>query len=62
MMQRVITYIDGFNLYFGLKQAGLKRYYWLDVAALGQRICSSRGKPWWRPITLPPASATTAAT
>lgn len=38
MMQRVITYIDGFNLYFGLKQAGFKRYYWLDVAALGQHL------------------------
>lgn len=33
-MQRVIAYIDGFNLYFGLKDAGFKRYYWLDVAAL----------------------------
>src|SRR6218665_3626603 len=33
-MTRVVAYIDGFNLYFGLKQARFKRYYWLDVAAL----------------------------
>lgn len=28
---RVITYIDGFNLYFGLKEAKYRRFYWLDV-------------------------------
>ena len=33
-MNRVISYIDGFNLYFGLKDKGWKRYYWLDLAAL----------------------------
>lgn len=33
-MARVIAYVDGFNLYFGLKNAGFKRYYWLDVMAL----------------------------
>ena len=33
-MQRVTAYIDGFNLYFGLKDSAFKRYYWLDVAAL----------------------------
>jgi len=27
-MERVIAYIDGFNLYFGFKSAGCKRYYW----------------------------------
>ena len=31
---RVAAYVDGFNLYFGLKDAGFKRHYWLDVAAL----------------------------
>jgi hypothetical protein len=31
---RVAAYVDGFNLYFGLKDAGFKRYYWLDVVAL----------------------------
>ena len=33
-MQRVTAYIDGFNLYFGLKHSAFKRYCWLDVAAL----------------------------
>ncbi|MDZ4820278.1 MAG: NYN domain-containing protein [Planctomycetota bacterium] len=32
--QRVITYVDGFNLYFGMRSAGMKRMYWLDVAAV----------------------------
>jgi uncharacterized LabA/DUF88 family protein len=31
---RVITYVDGFNLYFGLKSKGFKKYYWLDLPAL----------------------------
>lgn len=33
-MNRVIAYIDGFNLYFGLKSKGFKKYYWLDLSAL----------------------------
>ncbi|MCX7692846.1 MAG: NYN domain-containing protein [Tepidimonas taiwanensis] len=37
-MNRVAAYIDGFNLYFGLKQARYKRYYWLDVAALARSL------------------------
>lgn len=37
-MTRVMTYIDGFNLYFGLKAAGFKRYFWLDVAALSRNL------------------------
>lgn len=40
-MQRVVAYIDGFNLYFGLKAAGFKRYYWLDVAALAGNLLKS---------------------
>jgi uncharacterized LabA/DUF88 family protein len=35
---RVAAYVDGFNLYFGLKAAGFKRHYWLDVAALAQNL------------------------
>ena len=35
-MQNVITYIDGFNLYFGLKDKGWKRYYWLNLVALAK--------------------------
>jgi uncharacterized LabA/DUF88 family protein len=37
-MTRVITYIDGFNLYFGMKSAGLDRYLWLDIYALSSSL------------------------
>ncbi len=40
-MSRVIAYIDGFNLYFGLKAKGWKRYYWLNIQAMVQRLLSS---------------------
>ena len=33
-VQRVAAYIDGFNLYFGLRQSGWRRYYWLDLPAM----------------------------
>ena len=36
--QRVIAYIDGFNLYFGLREKRWRRYYWLNVQALAQRL------------------------
>jgi uncharacterized LabA/DUF88 family protein len=34
----VVAYIDGFNLYFGLRSAGWKRYYWLNLQALSQNL------------------------
>lgn len=37
-MQRIITYVDGFNLYFGLKDSRLKKYYWLDLPALSAAL------------------------
>lgn len=37
-MQRVISYIDGFNLYFGLRKRGWRKYYWLDVAAVSRAL------------------------
>ncbi len=37
-MERVIVYIDGFNLYFGLKSKGWKRYYWLNLQRLAQNL------------------------
>ncbi len=40
-MNRVIAYIDGFNLYFGLRAAGLKVGYWLDVGRLSERLLRS---------------------
>ena len=36
--ERVICYIDGFNLYFGLKESHFERYLWLDVGALAQSL------------------------
>jgi hypothetical protein len=40
-MQRVYTYIDGFNLYFGLKSSNFQRYYWLNVQAMAYRLLRS---------------------
>jgi len=37
-MPRAITYIDGFNLYFGLKSQGWERFLWLDVQALSRNL------------------------
>lgn len=37
-MERVIVYIDGFNLYFGLKSKGWQRYYWLNLQKLAQNL------------------------
>lgn len=37
-MQRAISYIDGFNLYYGLKSQSWERYLWLDVQALSRNL------------------------
>jgi uncharacterized LabA/DUF88 family protein len=37
-MIRVVAYIDGFNLYFGLKDAKWKKYYWLNLQLLAQNL------------------------
>ena len=37
-MERVVAYVDGFNLYFGLRSKGWKRYYWLNIRALVQNL------------------------
>jgi uncharacterized LabA/DUF88 family protein len=36
--RRVVVYVDGFNLYFGLRASKWQRYYWLDVVALSRRL------------------------
>jgi len=36
--ERVIGYVDGFNLYFGLKSKGWGRYYWLNIQLLVQNL------------------------
>jgi uncharacterized LabA/DUF88 family protein len=35
---RVIAYIDGFNLFFGMRSKGWRRYYWLDPRALASNL------------------------
>jgi len=37
-MNKVVTYIDGFNLYNGLCDAGLQKYLWLNVQHLAQSL------------------------
>jgi uncharacterized LabA/DUF88 family protein len=36
--RRIAVYVDGFNLYFGLKDAGWKRHYWLDIWQLAENL------------------------
>ena len=38
MSEKVITYIDGFNFYYGLKSKKWKRYYWIDPAAMSRAL------------------------
>ena len=42
--ERVVAYIDGFNLYYGLREARLRSSRWLDLRAL----CESLVKPHQR--------------
>lgn len=37
-MERVIAYVDGFNIYFGLRSKGWRRYYWLNIQMLAQNL------------------------
>lgn len=37
-VRRVAVYIDGFNLYHGLKQAHGRKYLWLDLEAVARRL------------------------
>jgi uncharacterized LabA/DUF88 family protein len=43
-MERVIAYVDGFNLYFGLKSKGWRRYYWLNIQILAQNLLKASQK------------------
>jgi uncharacterized LabA/DUF88 family protein len=36
--ERVIAYIDGFNLYWGLRERGWRCYYWLNIYLLCQNL------------------------
>jgi uncharacterized LabA/DUF88 family protein len=37
-IERVIAYIDGFNLYFGLKESNWRKYYWLNIKTLCEQL------------------------
>ena len=36
--RRVMVYVDGFNLYYGLKSKGWRRFYWLNPVSLSERL------------------------
>ena len=36
--KRVIAYVDGFNLFFGMKESGWQQFYWLNVCQLAENI------------------------
>lgn len=42
--ERVIAYIDGFNLYFGMKAASSRKYYWLDLRRMCERLLTENQK------------------
>ncbi len=42
--ERVAIYIDGFNLYFGLKDSGWRKYYWLNMQTFANSLVKSGGE------------------
>ncbi len=40
-MFRTAAYVDGFNLYYGMKSRKWRRYYWLDVRRLAGNLLRS---------------------
>jgi uncharacterized LabA/DUF88 family protein len=38
-VERVLGFVDGFNLYFGLRAAGYKPLLWLDISKLASNLC-----------------------
>lgn len=45
--ERVIVYIDGFNLYYGIKETFGSKYLWVDLSSLSPRLL----KPHQRLVT-----------
>jgi|HubBroStandDraft_6_1064221.scaffolds.fasta_scaffold134955_2 uncharacterized LabA/DUF88 family protein len=39
---RVAVYVDGFNLYFGVRGSGLGKYLWLDLCAFSKSLLKER--------------------
>jgi uncharacterized LabA/DUF88 family protein len=37
-MQRVVAYVDGYNLYYGLREKGWKWFYWLNIQSMVQNL------------------------
>jgi hypothetical protein len=48
-VHRVITYIDEFNLFLGMRQKGWRRYYWLDVHRFPDQVVKADGFVLRRP-------------
>ena len=42
--ERVVVYIAGFNLYFGIRSSGLGRYLWLDLCVFANGLLHPRQK------------------
>jgi uncharacterized LabA/DUF88 family protein len=40
-MNRIIAYIDGYNLYYGLRDQGWKRFYWINLQLLSEQFIES---------------------
>ncbi len=39
--ERVAVYVDGFNLFYGMRSKGWRRYYWLDLQKLVENLLRS---------------------
>ena len=37
-MERVVAYIDGFNLYYGLRSKNWRRFYWLNIQLMARNL------------------------
>ena len=37
-MERVIAYVDGYNLYYDLREKRWKRFYWLNIQAMVRHL------------------------
>ena len=43
-MERTIFYVDGFNLYYGIKTSGFNNFKWLYINALAHKLIKSNQK------------------
>ena len=43
-MERVFIYVDGYNLYYGLRSKGWKRFYWLNIQILASQFLRANQK------------------